>query len=130
MLRTIPPPPVAPAPSTEVVSLREPERTLLLPVVHAANTEILRAFERRAKKALLIVNIDTSRDKARFFVTLVAATDDGDLWALDTTRELLDATATMLVEDAGSGNGRWHKLVVRIECEGEGAAIHRCDVTP
>jgi hypothetical protein len=135
--RTLPPPPVrepARTPSAPPVALappsvREPARSLVLPVVHVANTMIRRAFHDRAPSALLIVNVDTSRDKARFYVTLVVATDDGDLTALDTSRELLDAAGIMLGEDARSGNGRWRKLVVRIDCEGEGAAIRRCEVT-
>jgi hypothetical protein len=138
--RTLPPPPVREAvnqseglqqaPSVAAPTpIREPARSLVLPVVHVANTMIRRAFRVRARSALLVVNVDTSRDKARFYVTLVAATDDGDLSALDTSRELLDAAGIMLVEDARSGNGRWGKLVVRIDCEGEGAAIRSCEVT-
>jgi len=138
--RTLPPPPVrevvnqsegllqAPSVATPT-PIREPARSLVLPVVHVANTMIRRAFRVRARSALLVVNVDTSRDKARFYVTLVAATEDGDLSALDTSRELLDAAGIMLVEDARSGNGRWSKLVVRIDCEGEGAAIRSCEVT-
>ncbi len=137
--RTLPPPPVAEvAPDLQRGALqqepiatrfREPARSLVLPVVHVANTMIRRVFRAPARSALLVVNVDTSRDKARFYVTLVAATEDGDLTALDTSRELLDAAGIMLVEDARSGNGRWSKLVVRIDCEGEGAAIRSCDVS-
>lgn len=129
-MRTLPPPPVAlDAGGVAGPPVREPNRALLLPVIHVVNTMIRRAFRTPARTALLVVNVDTSRDKARFYVTLVAATDDGDLNALDTTRELLDAAAVMLTEDARSGNGRWRKLVVRIDLEGEGVAIRHCEVS-
>jgi hypothetical protein len=124
-LRSLPPPPVAPNEGP----IREPSRELLLPVVHAANMAVRWALEGRSHKALVTVTIDTSREKARFYVTLVASTDDdGELWAVDTSRDLIDATATMLVEDVRSGNARWHKLVIRIDCEGEGAAIQRIEI--
>ncbi len=144
IVRTLPPPAVAPTrPSTPPPSadaprrdsqappphVREPTRDLLVPLVHVANELLRRSTGDHAQRALLIVNVDTSREKARFFVTLVTSTDDGDLAAVDTTRELLDATGTMLGEDARSGNGRWRKLVVHFDCAGGDTAISRCDVT-
>jgi len=145
IVRTLPPPAVAPStsasPSTRPSSpppaslpppsarpVREPARELIVPVVRAANDLLRRALDDHAHRALLIVNVDTSREKARFFVTLVASTDDGDLASVDTTRELLDATGAMLGEDARSGNGRWRKLVVHFDCAGADTAISRCDV--
>ena len=110
------------------MSVREPARELVVPVVRVANEILRRATDDHAQRALLIVNVDTSREKARFFVTLVASTNDGDLAAVDTTRELLDATGAMLGEDARSGNGRWRKLVVHFDCAGADTAITRCDV--
>lgn len=126
VVRTIPPPSAPPATTQPVV--REPERELVIPVVRVANTLVRRALHDSARRALLIVNVDTSRDKARFFVTLVAATPD-DLVAVDTSRELLDAAGAMLASDARTGNARWRKLVVHIDCAGEIAAISRCDVS-
>ncbi len=137
IVRTIPPPAVAPVtpaapqlepPAPQVMTVREPTRALVLPLLHVASKMIRQAFGGHARSALLIVNVDTSRDKARFYVTLVAATESGELAAVDTTRELLDAAGTMLGEDSRSGNGRWRKLVLSIDCEGEGAAIRRCEV--
>ena len=96
--------------------------------MRVANDLLRRTLEDHAQRALLIINVDTSREKARFFVTLVASTDDGDLAAVDTTRELLDATGAMLGEDSRSGNGRWRKLVVHFDCAGADTAISRCDV--
>jgi len=130
VVRTLPPPPVResqPPPSAR--HAREPARNLLLPMVHVASTLVRRAFRDRAHRALLIVNVDTSRDKARFFVTLIGSTDEGDLEAVETTRELLDAAGVMLGEDARSGNARWRKLVVHLDCVGEGTEIARCDVS-
>jgi hypothetical protein len=135
IVRTLPPPAVAPTrpsapppPPDSPRVVREPARELLVPLVRVANDLLRHLLEDHARRALLIVNVDTSREKARFFVTLVAATDDGDLAAVDTTRELLDATGTMLGEDARGGNGRWRKLVVHFDCAGGDTAISRCDV--
>jgi hypothetical protein len=135
VVRTLPPPAVAPTrssapppPPAGKVTIREPARELLVPIVQAANTLLRRSFDDHATRALVIVNVDMSREKARFFVTLVASTDDGDLAAVDTTRELLDAAGTMLGEDARAGNGRWRKLVIHFDCAGADTAISRCEV--
>ena len=138
IVRTLPPPAVAPTstrssappppPASTRSAVREPARELIVPVVRVANDVLRRSLDDHAQRALLIVNVDTSREKARFFVTLVASTDDGDLAAVDTTRELLDATGAMLGEDARAGNGRWRKLVVHFDCAGSDTAISRCDV--
>ncbi len=131
VVRTLPPPAVAPVPQVDVPPppVREPGRALLLPLVYLANNLVRQAFNDQASRALLIINVDISRDKARFFVTLVATTKDGDLGSVDTTRDLLDSAGNMLAEDARTGNGRWRKLVIRIDCEGEGASIGRCEVS-
>ena len=131
IVRTLPPPPVRPSapPPPSSRQAREPARELLLPMVHVSAGLLRRAFGGRARRGLLVVNVDTSRDKARFYVTLVGATERGELEAVDTTRELLDATGAMLAEDMRSGNARWRKLVVHLECVGEGAEIARCDVS-
>jgi hypothetical protein len=134
IVRTLPPPAVAPARASEPPppsgrAMREPARELLVPLVRVANTLLRKTLDDHAQRALLIVNVDTSRDKARFFVTLVASTDDGDLAAIDTTRELLDATGAMLGEDVRAGNGRWRKLVIHFDSSGANIAISRCDVT-
>jgi hypothetical protein len=132
IVRTLPPPAVSPAParpSAAPAAVREPSRTLLLPLVHIGNGLMRRTFRERTRRGLLIVTVDTAREKARFFVTLIAATAEGELAAIDTTRDLLDAAGIMLGEDARSGNGRWRKLVVHLECAGEGAEIARCEVS-
>lgn len=131
IVRTLPPPAVRSAsmPPPGASHTREPSRSLLLPMVHIASGLVRRTFHERARRAVVIVNVDTSRDKARFFVTLVGATDEGELEAIDTTRDLLDAAGIMLGEDARSGNARWRKLVVHVECVGDGVEISRCDVS-
>lgn len=131
IVRTLPPPPVrnSAPPSGGPPTVREPGRSLLLPLVHIASGLIRRVFREDARRGVLIVNVDTTRDKARFFVTLVGSSNDGDLASLDTTKDLLDAAGVMIGEDARSGNGRWRKLVVHIECVGDGAEVSRCDVS-
>jgi hypothetical protein len=133
--RTMPPGAVAPKPSWPPIveapppSAREPARQLLLPVAHAAGALLRRALHTPFRSALLIVNVDKARDKARYFVTLVAATQDGELASVDTTREVIDAVGHLLAEDSKTGNGRWRKLVMRLVSEGEGIAITRCEVS-
>ena len=131
IVRTLPPPPVrnSAPPSGGPPTVREPGRGLLLPLVHIASGLIRRVFREDARRGVLIVNVDTTRDKARFFVTLVGSSSDGELASLDTTKDLLDAAGVMIGEDARSGNGRWRKLVVHIECVGGGAEVSRCDVS-
>ena len=133
--RTMPPAAVAPKPSSPLVteapppSAREPARQLLLPVAHAAGALLRRALHTPFRSALVIVNVDAARDKARYFVTVVAATEDGELATVDTTRDVVDAVGQLLAEDAKAGNGRWRKLVMRLATEGRAVAITRCEVT-
>jgi len=130
IVRTLPPPSVRssqPPPSAPGAA-REPSRTLTAPLANVANEIVHGAFHDQAERAIVIVNVDTSRDKLRFFVTLVALAA-GELAVLDTTRELLDAAGTLLVEDARTGNGRWRKLVVRFECSFAEPVITRCEVS-
>ncbi len=135
IVRTLPPPAVA-APqrvSTLPVSvdaaIREPARDLVVGLANVANTLLRQSLHDEAQRALCIVNVDTSREKLRFFVTVVALGSDGDLHVLDTNREVMDAAATMLVDDARTGNGRWRKLVIRFDCAPAEALITRCETS-
>lgn len=135
IVRTLPPPAVAPAqrpsslPTQVDAPVREPSRNLVVPVANMANTLLRQSLHDEAHRALCVVNVDTSRDKIRFFVTVVALGSDGDLHVLDTNRELMDAAGAMLVDDARSGNGRWRKLVIRFECAPAEAMITRCETS-
>jgi hypothetical protein len=140
IVRTLPPPAVAPTsqrpsqlPSApqdgSAARIREPARSLVGPLANIANDLLRKSLHDEAERAICVVNVDTTREKIRFFVTVVALGSDGDLHVLDTTRELMDAAGAMLVDDARSGNGRWRKLVVRFDCAPAEALISRCEVS-
>jgi hypothetical protein len=136
IVRTLPPPAVAPSslrpselPAQSEAAIREPARNLVAPLANVANTLLQKSLHDEAERALCIVNVDTSRDKIRFFVTVVALGSDSDMHVLDTTRELMDAAGAMLVDDARAGNGRWRKLVIRFDCAPAEAMITRCEVS-
>ena len=75
------------------------------------------------KQALLVVTVDQQANKGRFLVQLVASDAQGDLVALEPARDLLDATAKMIAEDARDGNVRWRRLVARLTATGRGASV-------
>lgn len=131
-LRTLPPtasyesrsipPPAAERPSQPPAAsriLREPTRETLLPLANVAGKVLRRSCPLGYRQALLVVSIDTTRDKARFFVQLVVLDQRGDLDAIDTTRELLDSVAGFIADDIRSGNARWRKFTVRLVPEGD-----------
>jgi hypothetical protein len=131
-LRTLPPsagyesrsvpPPAMERPSQPPLAarvLREPSREILLPLANVAGKVLRRACPLGYRQAILIVSVDTSREKARFFVQLVVLDQAGDLDAVDTTRELLDTVATFIGDDIKSGNARWRKFTVRLVPEGD-----------
>jgi hypothetical protein len=130
VMRSMPPPPVAARPShlPSERPLREPSLELVVPIVHAAGGAVRKALGGSFQTAILVIVVDTSRDKARFYVQLVAVSPFGELEAPDTSRELLDAVSTFLVADAKSGNGRWRKLVVRFYPEGQGLGLGKIEV--
>ena len=130
---SIPPPSVAPrvaptAPSADK-PIGEPGLDLLVPLAQAAGVAIRRALGPVFQDAVLVVIVDTSRDKARFYVQLVAVSSHGVLEAPDTTRELHDAVMTMIVADSKTGNGRWHKLVLRVHPNGPNVSVGRVEIS-
>ncbi len=116
------PPPAAERPSQPPLAqriLREPSREILLPLANIAGKVLRRACPLGYRQGLLVVSVDTTRDKARFFVQLVVLDQAGDLDAVDTTRELLDTVAQFIADDIRSGNARWRKFTVRLVPEGD-----------
>lgn len=65
-------------------------------------------------QALVVIDVDVRGGKGRFSALVVAIDSEGELTALETTPELMDAAATMIRDDARSGNGRWRRLAVRL----------------
>jgi hypothetical protein len=119
------PPPaarVSPPAALPQLPIREPKRELFMPVAQTALGDIATSVPGFAQ-ALLVVRVETSQGKGRFFVQLVALDHEGDLIALDPSRALLDAAAKMIGDDARDGNGRWAKLAARLKPTERGASV-------
>lgn len=126
---SMPPPAVAARPSQmPTITLREPSLELVFPVAQAAAAAIKRALGGAFQSAMMVIVVDTSREKARFYCQLAAISPFGELEAPDTGRELMEAVTTMIVEDSKSGNARWHKLVVRFHLDGHSVGIGKIEV--
>ncbi|MFO0679884.1 MAG: hypothetical protein U0169_25395 [Polyangiaceae bacterium] len=124
-----PPPPhvratsIAPDAGSKKKDVRNPTNEVFAPLTRSALATLAAALTKGFLQAILIVNVDTSGDKARFFVQLVASDHAGDLHAVDATKDLMDATAQMISEDAKSGNGRWRRLSARISRGAKGIGV-------
>jgi hypothetical protein len=112
---------LAPAPATPAI--REPSRDVFLPVARAALADVANAMASGFRQALLVVTIDASGQKARYFVQLVTSDPNGDLQALEPSSQLLDATGKFIAADAHEGNGRWRRLVARLATSARGASV-------
>jgi len=115
----IPRPPRTPSLAAPV---REPTREIFMPVAQTALGDIAAAVPGFGQ-ALVVVRVDTTPGKGRFFVQLVAVDNEGDLIALDPSRALLEAAGRMIADDARDGNGRWHKLAARLRPTERGASV-------
>jgi serine/threonine protein kinase len=105
------------------LAIREPTRAVLQPLADAAVAELGHAVPVGFRKAVLIVTLDVEKSKARFFVQLVATDETGELWAADASMELVRAAATMIGDDARDGNGRWQRLVLRLQRNSREAVV-------
>jgi hypothetical protein len=120
-----------PTPSVPMqpVGIREPAPTLLEGLVPSLWLALQAAGQMAFRQALLVISVDTTGEKARFFTQIVVQNDRGDLEAVDTTRPVLDAVAALIGEDARSGNGRWRRLAVRFWRNEKGSpAVERATV--
>jgi hypothetical protein len=100
-----------------------PSREIFMPTAQLALGIVAGTMREGFEQALLIVSVEAHEGKARFSVVLVAADARGELHALDTPRELVDAAARMIVDDARAGNPRWHKLIARLRPRGGGIDV-------
>jgi hypothetical protein len=113
-----------PAPALEGPRpIREPLREFVMPVGQLAHAEFNRECSDGFQQGLVIVQLDVSGERARFFASLVVVDARGELRVLDTTPEMIQATAKLIGDDARSGNGRWRRLVVRIARTQRGASV-------
>jgi uncharacterized protein DUF6882 len=100
-----------------------PSREIFMPTAQLALGIVAGTMREGFEQALLIVSAEAHEGKARFSVVLVASDARGELHALDTPRELVDAAARMIVDDARAGNPRWHKLIARLRPRGGGIDV-------
>lgn len=111
--------------------VREPSRTLFVPV---ANTAI-RALASGCpgyQQGLFVVTVSNAArpdQPRRVVVQLVAVDGEGVLRALDPPRELVEAAAEMTDADRREGSRIWRKLAARILPKPDGGATLHVDVT-
>lgn len=143
-----PPPPVSPVPSsasgrppTAMRPIREPSRTVFLPVATAA-LSALHTFAKGYLQGLFVITVHTDspgsgradRDddgatpKRRVVVQLAVVDQAGILRAVDPPESLVEATVRMIEADQRDGNGVWRKLSARITPKPDGGATLNVDV--
>ena len=123
------PAPKAPDPERKI---REPARSIFLPVATAVQNALAKAVP-GYKQGLFVLTVDPeisagSGEKRRLVVVLVANDASGMLRALDPSRELVEAAARMVETDRTDGNGPWRKLTARITPKPDGGATLNVDV--
>ncbi|MDF2697450.1 MAG: hypothetical protein K0S65_5833 [Labilithrix sp.] len=111
--------------------IREPARSIFLPVA----TAVLAALARSVpgyQQALFVITVDSEAsvvgEKQRLVVLLAANDAIGVIRAIDPPSELVEAAARMVVADRRDGNGVWRKLSARITPKPDGGATLNVDV--
>ena len=112
--------------------IREPARSIFLPVATAVQGELARSVP-GYKQGLFVLTVDPeisagSGEKRRLVVLLVANDASGLLRALDPSRDLVEAAARMVEADRADGNGPWRKLTARVTPKPDGGATLNVDV--
>jgi hypothetical protein len=110
----------APSPALPV---REPSPAIFRPVAQLVLGALSMAMPGGFREAMFLMSLDVQDGKGRFYVHLVASTLTGELVAPEPSRELLEATARMVTDDAREGNGRWRKLVAKLSATDQGVAV-------
>lgn len=136
----VPPPPAAPRESHEPVResreprervsapspalpVREPSPGVFRPVAQLVLGALSTAMPHGFREAMFLMSLDVHEGKGRFYVHLVASAPTGELFAPEPSRELLEATARMVTDDAREGNGRWRKLIAKLSATDQGVAV-------
>jgi len=114
------PPSSLPPPAREI---RPPDQTAVLPLATLAFAIGAHTLGEDLMQVLLIVVVDVTDARGRFFTALTACDLRGDMHSLDATRELTQSAAAFIAEDLRGGNGRWRKLVVRVTKTPRGGAV-------
>lgn len=130
----VPSPPGSARPPGAINALRrvrEPSRTIFLPVATAA-LGVLNTKGKGYLQGLFVITVDhadTADTKRRVVLQLVVVDQAGILRALDPPDSLLEATVEMIEADRRDGNGAWRKLSARITPKPDGGATLNVDVT-
>lgn len=130
----VPSPPGSARPPGAINALRrvrEPSRTIFLPVATAA-LGVLNTKGKGYLQGLFVITVDHADNadtKRRVVLQLVVVDQAGILRALDPPDSLLEATVEMIEADRRDGNGAWRKLSARITPKPDGGATLNVDVT-
>jgi serine/threonine protein kinase len=104
-------------------TIREPKAAILKPLVDRARAELDQAVPGGLERAVVIVTLDVEKGRARFFVQLVATDASGELWTPDASMDLVTVAGAAIANDARDGNGRWQRLVLRVQRHSSTATI-------
>lgn len=111
-----------PAPSPPVV--REPERSLVMPLAKLALASVVTHLPTGFQQALITLDLQVQEGgKARFYVVVVATDLEGNLIAVPTPQGLMEAARDLIAEDARQGNGRWRRMTARMKNKPTGISV-------
>ncbi|MBX3223549.1 MAG: hypothetical protein KF795_23755 [Labilithrix sp.] len=121
-----------PQPLDSPRKIREPARSIFLPVATAALAVFAKVVP-GYQQALFVLRVEAeptpgAADRRRLVVQLVAHDAAGILRAVDSPRELDEAAARLVEADQEDGNGPWRKLSARVTPKPDGGATLNVDV--
>jgi hypothetical protein len=109
-------------------SVREPTRSIFLPVA----TALLAALARSAagfREAVFVLHVDGEPSELRTPIVVLVATDaKGQLVVVESGDALVQAAARLIEADRNDGNGPWRKLTARVTPKPDGGATLHVDV--
>lgn len=121
-----PRPPATPPPDGPGPRVREPARSIFVPIATALLSELTRAvagFQQALFVLTLLPDVPVgSGARPRLVALLVAIDATGMLRAIEPSAALLDGAARMVDADRADGNAPWRKLSARITPKPDGGA--------
>ncbi|HNS98894.1 MAG TPA: hypothetical protein PKL73_18205 [Polyangiaceae bacterium] len=112
-------------PSASDNEVRPPQRALVMPLAKVASTAVITHLPSGFQQALITLDLHVQQGtKARFFVVITALDTEGNLVAVPTPHDLMEAAKDLILEDARQGNGRWRRLTVRLTNRPMGISVH------
>ena len=121
MAAAMPPPSVSQQMAAVTISgpPRKPSSAELSPLASHANTVVRAGMTKGFEQAVIVVNVDHSASKGRFFVQIVASDLKGRLVPIDASRDVFEAAVALVSEDVKSGAARFRRLTVWITPNGD-----------